>query len=52
MKKYIGFIETNRVGSKCEFEFEADELATEEELEELAKESAFNLVNWNYWEQP
>lgn len=52
MKKYVGFIETNKVGSKCEFDFEADESSTDEEIEELARDAAFNLINWNYWEQP
>ena len=52
MKKYIGYIKTKIHGSDCLFEFYADESATEEELEELAKEAAFENINWYFKEQP
>lgn len=37
MRKFTGYIATNKVGSQCEFEFEMDDDATEEEIEEVAK---------------
>lgn len=49
-----GSIMTNKVGSECEFEFEAEveaELDGEElenALEEEARESAFELMEWNF----
>lgn len=50
--KYIGYIMTNKIGSKCEFEFEIDEeeldLLTEEDIDDLAKEAAFQNIEWNY----
>ena len=50
MKKYTGYIETNKVGSTCNFEFEVEDDATEEAIEEIAKETAFNLIEWSYEE--
>ena len=35
---------------KQEFEFEIDEDAADEEIEEEAKEEAFNFINWG-WEK-
>lgn len=50
MKKYKGIISTNVNGSECEFEFEVPDNATEEEVEEEAKDAAFNWINWEYHE--
>jgi len=50
MRKFKGIISTNVNGSECEFEFEVSENATEEEIEEEAKEAAFNWINWEYRE--
>jgi hypothetical protein len=50
MKKFKGVIRTNKIGSDCNFEFEVDENATEEEIDEIAKEVAFESIDW-YYEQ-
>ena len=48
MKKIKGYIKTKKVGSTCEFEFELDDDATAEEIEEYARESAFEQIEWSY----
>lgn len=48
MKTYKGSVSTNKVGSNCEFEFEADDDATEDEIEELAREAMFEQIEWNF----
>ncbi len=50
MRKFVGSIETNKVGSRCEFEFEVEDDATEEEIEEEAKDAAFACIEWGYTE--
>lgn len=51
MRKFKGRISTDKVGSDCEFEFEVDDDATEAEIEETAREAAFNFIDWSYTEQ-
>lgn len=53
--RFVGRIGTDRVGSDCEFEFEVDEAelprgkqARQEAIEEMAREAAFQLVEWSY----
>ncbi len=48
MKLVKGSIRTDKVGSACEFEFEVEDDATAEEIEEMARDMAFNHVEWNY----
>jgi len=48
MKHFTGMIRTDKVGSECEFEFEAENDATDEEIEQEAREAAFNCIEWNY----
>ena len=48
MKKFTGVIRTNKVGSDCHFEFEAEDDATEEEIDEIAREFAFESIDWHY----
>jgi len=50
MRKFKGSVSTNNIGSTCEFEFEVDDNATQEEIEEEARQSAFDCVEWNYTE--
>lgn len=50
MKKFKGQISTNIVGSECQFEFEMPDDATDKEIEETAKELAFDLIEWSYGE--
>lgn len=48
MKLYKGYVATNKVGSDCDFEFEADDDATEDEIGELAREAMFEQIEWNF----
>lgn len=48
MKKIEGYVKTNKVGSICEFEFEIDDDATPAEIEEEAKNAAFEMIEWSY----
>jgi len=50
MRTFKGFIKTDMVGSLCEFEFEVEDNATDAEIENEAKEAAFDCVEWNYKE--
>lgn len=36
---------------KIEFEFEAPENSSSDELDELARDEAFREVDWAYWEE-
>lgn len=51
MRKFIGEISTNKIGSECHFEFEVPDDATDEEIEEEARQAAFEKVEWHYNEQ-
>lgn len=48
MKKIKGSIRTDKVGSSCEFEFEMEDEATPEEIEEAARDAAFDMIDWGY----
>lgn len=49
MKRIVkGYVETNKVGSMSEFEFEIDGDYTDEEIEELARDAMFEHIEWNY----
>lgn len=48
MKKFKGSIRLNLVGCVREFEFEVDDDVSEEEIEQIAREHAFEHVDWNY----
>lgn len=48
MKKIVGWVQTNMVGSRCEFEFEMEDNATPDEIMKAAEESAFELIEWNF----
>lgn len=50
MRTFKGFIRTDAVGSECEFEFEVEDNATDDEVEQEAKQAAFDCVEWNYQE--
>lgn len=50
MRFFKGQISTDKVGSECEFEFEVEDGATDEEIELEAKDAAFNYIYWNYEE--
>jgi hypothetical protein len=48
MKKYRVYIQTNKVGSECSDIFEMEDDATEAEIENEAKEIAFNMIEWGF----
>ena len=48
MRKVTGYIETSKVGSRCTFEFDVDDEASNKEIEELAKETAFEYMDWDF----
>jgi hypothetical protein len=48
MKTIRVWVKTNKIGSRCEDEFEIDEDASEEEIEEHAKEIMFNMIDWSF----
>ena len=48
MKIIQGQIRTSKVGSACEFEFEVEDDATPDEIESMARDAAFDLIEWNY----
>lgn len=48
MKRIIGYVETNKVGSRCEFEVEVEDDATEEEIAEQAREAMFEHIEWSF----
>jgi hypothetical protein len=48
MKSFTGCVSTNKVGSECEFEFEVEDDATEEEIEAAAREAMFDHIEWNF----
>lgn len=43
-------VSTGLVGSKVYEEFEIEDDATEDEIEKIARETMFNLINWS-WEK-
>lgn len=46
MKKVKWYIALD--GTKEEDEFEVEDNATDEEIEEMAKEAAFNYIDWGW----
>ena len=50
MRNFTGTIRTNKIGSECEFEFKVEDDTTPENIEELAREQAFQLIEWNFEE--
>lgn len=51
MRFYTGTIQTDVQGSAVEFEFEVADDATDEQIEEEAKQAAFDHIQWSYQEQ-
>ena len=48
MKTIVVSIQTNIVGSRCEDEFEIEDNATDEEIEDAAKDIVWNMAEWNW----
>jgi hypothetical protein len=50
MKRFTGFVSTRKVGSECEFEFEVDDDATDDQIEDAGREAMFEQIEWNFRE--
>ena len=50
MRKYVGFIATDVSGSRCEFSFEVADNASDDEIDDEARQAAFDRVEWGYHE--
>lgn len=50
MKKYKGRVSTDRVGSAVTFEFEVNDNATEEQINEIALECMWECISMDYEE--
>ena len=50
MRTIEGYVETGKVGSRCVFEFEVEDDATDEEIDELARDLMFEQIEWSYYE--
>ena len=48
MKKVKWWLETGFVGGIHEGEFEVEDCTTDEEIAEIAKEEAFDRLDWGY----
>lgn len=51
MRKFTGVIKTHKLGSECDFAFEVSDSATNKEIEQEAREAAFDNVEWYYEEE-
>jgi hypothetical protein len=50
MQKIKVLVRTDKHGSECSDEFEIEADATDEEIEEAAKEVVWNMAEW-HWER-
>lgn len=50
MRRFKGSVKTDVYGSDCDFKFEVEDTATEEEIEQEARETALNYVDFYYEE--
>ncbi len=48
MKTIKGYVNTRNVGSRCTFETEVEDDATEAEIEEAAREAMFEQIEWGF----
>ena len=46
--RILARVRTNKVGSGCEDEFYVDNATPAHEIEECAREAAFQMVDWSY----
>lgn len=50
MRQFKGTIKTDVQGSEVEFDFEVEDDATQAQIEEEAKQAAFEYVQWQFEE--
>lgn len=48
MKKIYVEVATRKVGSQCAIEFDVDDDTTPEQIEEMAREQMFEMVDWYF----
>lgn len=48
MKKLTVYVATNKVGSRCSTTFEIEGTETEEDIEELAQEMMYEMIDWGF----
>lgn len=48
MKRFVGSVSTDKVGSDCGFEFEVEDDATQEEIEAAGLEAMHERIEWFY----
>lgn len=48
MRTFTGTIKTDVEGSEVEFEFEVEDGATPEQIEDEAKQAAFDCIQWSF----
>ena len=51
-KRIYWRIATNKIGSTCEGWFDVPDDADDEEIEEMAREAAFDSIEWNWSLEP
>lgn len=49
MKTIIVKVSTGMVGCQRQDSFEVEDDTTEEEVEDMAREVMFNMINWTYY---
>jgi hypothetical protein len=47
-KRYVGYVSTGLIGSKNTFEFDVEEDASEQDIEEAARDAMFELIEWGF----
>ncbi|MBA1280277.1 DUF7167 family protein [Stutzerimonas stutzeri] len=50
MRQFKGTIKTDVQGSEVVFDFEVEDDATQEQIDEEAKQAAFEFVQWHFEE--
>lgn len=50
MKKIRVWVQTNKVGSRCETVFEVSDDEAEEDITEQAKDHMFDMIEWDWRE--
>ncbi|MFA5952267.1 MAG: hypothetical protein WC807_18520 [Hyphomicrobium sp.] len=50
MKRYTGYVSVGLVGCKRTFEFEIEDDASEQEVEDAARDAMFQTIEWGFEE--
>jgi hypothetical protein len=52
MRTIIVSVETGNVGSRCATEMEVEDDATDDEIDEQAREVMFSMISWSWENAP